>query len=232
MVMLGTSPALGNTGPIAFNHTPVTTESLGAGSFAQGNTNMMPAFALGSYLLGTGLDLYGQHQGAKSMERTAQRQLAEQEAFNQERQALLQAELARRQASPMGLAQSAGATARLGGALRAVNPTARAGGKALGINAAGVDAARTSLLPALRVGAQRDAAAARTQRDRTAMTQLGGDLGGVDLRRREAASLYDAQDELAGMRGQTARLAGGLMRLGGQGGINYLMQQERPGLRG
>lgn len=194
--------------------------------------NLMPGLALGGYLLGTGLDLYGQHQGAKSMEKAAQRQLAEKIAFMQERNALAEAELARRTASPAGLSQSAGATARIGSTLRPVSTAAKAGGKALGVNAAGVNAARTNLLPQLQLAAHRGAASDRSARDQRYMTQLGMDMGDVSRRADEAAYTYGAEDDLAGMSGQSARLAGGLLRLGGQFGINYLMQQERPGLRG
>ena len=194
-----------------------------------GGTNMLPAFALGSYLLGTGLDAYGQYQGAKAMERAAQRQLAEQEAFNAERNALIQAELARRAGSPAGLSQSAGATTRLGGNLRALRPAARSAGRALGVNAAGVDTSVTGLLPALRIGAQRDATGLRAGRDQRAMTQLGIDTGEISQRQREAESIYGTEDELAGVRGQTSRMAGGLLKFGGSTGINFLMNQARPG---
>lgn len=199
----------------------------GSQTATAGTGSMMPGLALGGYLLGTGMDIAGQYQGAKAMEAAARRQLAEQEAFNQQRQALIAQELARREANPIGASHSAAAGARFGVANRAVQTSAGAAGKALGVNAAGINAAQTSLLPTMRVDAQHGAGQDRQLRDRNALTMLGIRSRDIGSRSQEAASAYGTEDDLAGMAGQDLRLGGGLLRMGGSAGLSYAMQRPR-----
>lgn len=200
----------------------------GTNAFAapSGGMSAMGGFSLGSQLLGGALNAYGEYQGARALERAAQKQQAEQAAIQAQQNALVEAELRRRAGSPVGLQQTAGTTARMGQTLAAVNPAGAAAGRALGVNAAGINAARTNLLPRARVAAGAGAEDARHTRDQFAMQQMGLGMGNLRRQGDELAMLYPTQDELAGMTGGTARTAGSLMSFGGKALGSYAMNQK------
>lgn len=176
-------------------------------------------------LAGAGLGYLGERQGAKAMQREADRQAAEQAALNEAHQRALVAELGRFDPAEQANLATAGVLQRRA----AATPSLQAGGKALGLSRASVARAGAPLYARQALAAQGQAANVEGQRANVRMSQLGSHLAGLDESKRQAAALYGQQLQAAGSKGAGLRMLGQGLGAAGQMALMYGMSQPAQG---
>ena len=199
-----------------------STGGTAAGSSSGGMSGGLAAgLGIGAMVGGGLLNYAGEVQGAKAMQREADRQAAEQQSFSQQRHAALLAELGRynpeaqQQLAQYGLQRS----------MAASQPALAAGGAALGLGAGQVASAGRALMPVQRLQANQGAAAQDAQRADLGLAHAGSQMAGVDRSAQLASGLYGAQTSAAGQRGAGLRLAGQTLGAMGMPLLAYGMNQ-------
>jgi hypothetical protein len=179
----------------------------GVPATAAGGMSGQAAFGLASMLGGGLLSYLGERQGAKSMQREAERQAAEQEALSIQRHQRLSSELNRFDPQTQQALNT-------GGFLRsqqATAPALAAGGRALGLSGSAVASTGRGLLPAQRLQATQQGIGRGDGMQRQRLQALGVDLTGFDDEQVMRSSLYPMRSQTAGQKGSALRLGGGLL---------------------
>lgn len=171
----------------------------------------MAALGFGSWLLGEGLQYYGNRQGAQAMEQEARRQAAEQEQFGAMRHARIMDQIGRFSPAEGPALGQVALQRRMG----AINPAMAAAGRRLGLGGADVAHAKSAIMPMQRVAASGDRAAIQASRQGPMDARMAQELDALEAQREMAAANYGARTTLAGGRGEAYRTGG--MMLSGAG---------------
>lgn len=178
-------------------------------------------YGLGGYLLGTGFDLYGQYQGEKAMRAEADAAAQRQKMYSDQEAQILQQQIDRQAANPLGARMAAGTTAALAPQLNAVHQASSAAGHALGVSPGNTALAASGLNAPLAAGAEATATGARGRQDWQSMAGAQQQRGLIEAQRGMDASLDPQRMDLSSRKGEMFRQIGGLTSSLGKGLAMY-----------
>lgn len=219
------SPRVTDASPFGAQRTMVPEESLTGASAAPTSplesgggvtgANVAAYAGLAGLLGGSVMSYVGQEQGANAIQAESEKQLAEEQAFNDQRRQLFRDEVDRQ--SPQ--AGPALATNALMRAQHASRPAAAAGGKALGLTPGVGGDVNREIAPQQRVQANQTAGGLLSDRNRQALARLGLATSAIDDEQEMKRKLYDQRLGVAGQKGSAWRTGGALLSAGGAAGI-------------
>jgi hypothetical protein len=177
-----------------------------------------------AHLLGAGLNYMGQSQGAKAMQREAERQAQIQADIARQKHLAVIESLGRYDPNAQGVL--AGMQARRG--MQAAAPAIAAGGAALGLQGGQTVPVGAGIMTGQRVAGQRAAAEIQGQRTAQNLQRLAATERGINESGQLAGQLADASVTNAGNKGSALRLAGEITQGVGMPLMVMGMNQKAP----